>query len=127
MEKRRSGSVLGDDEVNASVLIIVRRCCRSLLAIKTDSTLDGRQRDESALPIAAQQETQSGIESAVVRMECEQVLGKDQIHESITIEVGDTDTKHGRPLGLPRQWMDLEVLVAIQQNHRVEVRRSCSL
>src|ERR1041385_2818945 len=92
------------------------------IAINGKAALARRHSDEVSTTIAPEPQTTTGVLAAFRRANAKEVLRQKQILVAIAIEVADGNSVHGRELGFGGQRPGLEVVAAIEQEHRLERR-----
>src|SRR5204863_9611685 len=92
----------------------------ALLAINPETAFCGSDWGKTAPAVPAQPQAAPSIGAACPRLGGEEVLAQENILRPVPIDVGDADGKSGRPLGLSRHGMDLEVVASVQEDRRIQ-------
>src|SRR5207247_3738977 len=107
-----------------AVMIKITKRGASGFTVNGNAALAGRHGDEASMPIAPEPETATRVLATLRGADAKEVLRQKKIFVAIAVEVADHNAEHGRELGFDRQRSNLEVITAIEQQHRFESRRS---
>ena len=103
-------------EVRLSVIVEVDGYHPALLAVEYDAVLGSGYGSEITRAIATQQKTLTDIITRLAPGHTEVVLCREQIGQSIFIEILSTQVKRRRELGYVRQRMHLKSPIFIEKN-----------
>ena len=112
-----------DQQVGAAVVVQVAHGAAALLAENLDAAVVPEHAREPARPVAEQQHTLAGIHPVILHSHRKKVLAEEHVLVSVAVKVGHGRAVDWRELSLDRQRLGFKCPVAIEQQHRGEVRR----
>src|ERR1043166_4877907 len=116
----RFRAVLANRQVEATVGVIIACCCAALFAINQQTTLLSGHGCKSAMTIAAQEQTASGVVARSFAVRFKKVLREKKVFVAIAIEIAHGNSKCRRELRLDGKRSHFEVIAAIQEHYGVE-------
>ena len=119
----RTTTALRDNEIEPAVGVVVGKGTGTLVAVNCQAGLVAFYRREVGLTEATQPEAAPGVEPVGVGRERGEILRKEQVVETVAVEVSHRYAERGRQLRLRRQRFRLETIGAIQEQHRLQHHR----
>lgn len=113
LEEFCGGAILGDDQVNAAVLIEVADGGTALVAVKDDTGFLSWNGRETACAIAAQPKSASAVLTGPFGAHWKKVLAQEDVFMAVAIEIGHADREGRCPLRFGGQGNGQEVCFAI--------------